>query len=551
MKLFFLSLFLFATSIAFAQVNDTVRTSASLASATVYYGYGAELEHKAKPQLINGVQHVVIDNLALQPDSKTIQIACPENVTILSYYHRTFTTSVIQPVNVLTVRASDTIRQLRKEVHAITNEYSINEDILRRITGLIETNFVTDNKKQLSSAELIRLTDYYSNRVVIIRNRLYQLELRKADLNDRIGQITTRIDEINNQAPQNIAAAKQSGQLILQVMTGSGGSADFSVSYFTRNAGWIPAYDMRVKTLDNSLKLVFRATVQQTTGLEWKKIKLNLSTSNPSQGTVLPALSPSLLQLYVPQLYSIVVAEKKERASKLDAYELDEVGAAPATLSVANDVSGYLNLQESQLNTNYEIDLPYMIPSDGKAYKITIKEEMLKASYRHLAVPKLDKDAFLTAQLASWDSLNLLPGEANIIMDNVYLGQSFINPNSTADTLELSLGRDKRVAIQRLRVKDLTSTSVRGETKTELYTFEITVRNNKKQSLNMMVKDQFPISRMKELEVKLIKDDGAKVDAEMGALSWDIILKPGEIKKIRFSYQLKYPKDKQIQGSRN
>jgi Domain of unknown function (DUF4139) len=36
------------------------------------------------------------------------------------------------------------------------------------------------------------------------------------------------------------------------------------------------------------------------------------------------------------------------------------------------------------------------------------------------------------------------------------------------------------------------------------------------------------------------------VNPETGVLTWKIDLKPGESKKVRFSYSVKYPKDKKI-----
>ncbi len=158
----------------------------------------------------------------------------------------------------------------------------------------------------------------------------------------------------------------------------------------------------------------------------------------------------------------------------------------------------------------------------------------------------MDNDAFLIAQIDRWDSLSLLPGQANIIMDNVYLGKSFLNPNTTEDTLNLSLGRDKRVSINRKLIKEFKSVK-RNDTKTETYTYETTVKNNKNKPVELQLKDQYPISQTKEVEVVLTEDGSANIDNETGLMNWNIKLQPGESKKIRFSYQIKYPKNKVIQ----
>ncbi len=537
-----------------AQQKDTINASANLSYATVYYGYGAELQHSAKASLVKGLQQVVISNFALQPDLNTIQIGCPENVTVLSWYHRAYSKPRIVTVNPASIKANDTIKLLQKQLASVNNDYSIDEDVLRRISLLIENNFATSVKKEISSEDLIKLTNYYTGRVKDIKNNMYELQLKRQDLTDKINEVANRQNSIVNTEPAN-PEAKPTGQLILQVLAQDPGAANFDISYFTRNAGWIPAYDIRVKTLDNSLKLVYKASVTQSTGLDWKGVKLNLSTSNPNQGTLVPSIAPTYLQLYVPVLYNTMQdksVSENTAPQLMDVVVITDGGSRKkdALSYSAQKVSDYMNLKESQLNINFEIDLPYDIPSDGKAYTVSIKDEKVPAGYKHFAVPKLDNDAFLVAQLSRWDSLGLLPGEANIIMDNVYLGKSMIDPNATSDTLNLSLGRDKRISLKRTLVKEFTKTSVNKENKTEQFTYEITVRNNKKQPVTMQLKDQYPVSKQKEVEVTLTKDGDAEKDVETGILTWNVKLQPGESKKFRFSYSIKYPKDKILQEMR-
>lgn len=538
-----------------AQQKDTVNVNSTLAHATVYYGYGAELMHQSKTKLGTGYQEVIINDLALQVDANTIQITCPENVTILSFYHRVYTPKQVSVVSSYELRAADSIKSLQKQLAVITNEYNSNEDILKRITSLIETNFINE-KKDISSAELIRLADYYTERVKLIKASLFNLDLKRIEINENILAITTRINSyIASSKAESIP--KSIGQLIMQVMTTVPTTADFDIAYFTKNAGWIPTYELRMKTIDNSLKLVYKASVSQTTGLDWKKVKLSLSTGNPNQGTTVPVLTTSMIQLYAPAVYQSMQKVSEDLQGKVPGLAMDEIVTTGLGIQRKDKSIGYsttkvkvedfVTLNESQLNVNFDIDLPYDILSNAQAQTVSIKEESLPALFKHFAVPKLDKDAFLVARLSSWDSLNLMPGVANIIMDNVYLGKSFINPNTTDDTLDISMGRDKRIAITRTQVKDFTSTKTRGDSKIETHTFEIIVKNNKKQAVEISIKDHFPVSKVKEVEVVLMDAPGAEKDMETGMLTWNVKLKPGQTVKLRFSFTVKYPKDKVLQ----
>ncbi len=553
-KLILTAVLLYTGSL-FAQKKDTVYANANLTNATVYFGYGADLKHDSKANLTAGIQQLIINNVSLYPDMNTLQVSCPENVTILSYTHRIYSKPPIVVPPPTYQKSYDSIKNYQKQIKGFTNDQAIKNDMIVRITKLIENNFTTPDKKNISSDELVKLTTYYTDKISLLNQQVFDLEEKVININELIAAIYDRLNRMN-QDIKPVEQPKPIGQLILQIMSKTAGPADFDFNYFTRNAGWVPSYDIRVKTIDNSFKLVYKAMVSQTTGLNWNGVKLNLSTSNPNQGNTIPVLSPLYLQLYVPVLYNQVSVTAGSYS--MAAPQLEEVVITGNYTKKAKnlgydahklEVKDFLTLKESQLNTNFEIDLPYDIPSDGIAYSVNIKDEMIPATYQHVAVPKLDNDAFLIAKINNWDSLSLLPGDANIIMDNVYLGKSYLNPNTTDDTLSISMGRDKRIAINRKLIKEYNKVK-RNDSKIESYTYEITVKNNKKQSIDMNLSDQFPISQTKEIEVTLSNSGDAEVDNETGLLKWNVKLKPGESKKYRFSYQVKYPKDKVLQEIR-
>jgi uncharacterized protein (TIGR02231 family) len=549
MKGSIVALLLLTTLTAVAQTNF----KSQLTHANVYYGYGAELNHTAKAVLQNGTQEIVIENISNAVDPNTIQISVPENVVLLSYRFNTRAIVSNQP-NPSIKRMEDSIKLLQKLITLATNEAAVTSELLDKTSRLIET-YSSGANKNLSTADLIKLLDFYTSKIQSYRTTLFSLQAKKLELGEQVNEINGRLYYARQQNGGN--ASKVMGEMILQLMAQQSATAEIGISYFTQRAGWIPTYDMRMKSIDNSFKLAYKASVTQNTGLDWKQVKLTLSTSNPNQGNAYPTLNPLFLQMYNPQILAQMkqrnAAANYNRAQSMQEVVVTGLNGRAEGIEVdekKDDVSNYLTLNESQLNTSFEIDLPYDIPSDGKSYNVAIKEESIKATYKHYAVPKLDRDAFLLAEISSWETLDLLPGDANIIMDNVYLGKSFIDPNTTMDTLNLSLGRDKRVAVKRLLVKEFSKSKVRGDTKTEMVTYEITVKNNKNKDVSMLLKDQFPISQVKEVVVKLEDNGGAEVNEEIGTVNWKISLKPGESKKFRFSYSVTYPKDKKIANLR-
>ncbi len=548
--------FLLLSSSLFAQQKNILQVNTQLTDANVYYGYGAELTHKGKATIGAGQHEIVLNNISTTLDQNTLQIGCPENVVLLSYKYNTKVENTPPPPNPIYKKMEDSIKTFQKQINANNQESVVTDELLAKTTKIVD-GYTALPEKTINTTDILKLIEFYNGKVQLYRSMVYALKLKSADVQEQINEVYSRMNELKRK--EGVYSAKYSGQLILQVLTKEATTADIAVSYYTPRAGWVPTYDMRVKTIDNTFKLVYKASVSQTTGIDWKQTKLTLSTSNPNLGTNIPVLNPWNLQLFVPGVYEdmkrgINANAQYNRAQSMQLDEVVVVGygterrkEVTATKSVTpSDISSYTVQNESQLFTSFEIDLPYDIPSDGTGYSVAIKDEKIDATCKHYGIPKLDKDAFLLAEISNWETLDLLPGEANIIMDNVFLGKSFIDPNTTMDTLNLSLGRDRRVAIKRLLMKENSKTKFIGSNKIETFTYEIIVKNNKKEAVNMLLKDQYPLSKTKEIEVSLDDNGNAEINEELGTLNWKITLQPGEQKKYRFTYSVKYAKDKKI-----
>ena len=542
--------------------GDTAKADAIINNATVYFGYGAELTHQSKVKVDAATRIIVISQLSTTVDINSLQISVPEDVALLSQRYSVYYPTVPPvPKSKEVERLEDSIGLVQKEIGRINNLVSIEQEILAKSGLLIETTINTNGNKTITSEEVLKLLEYYNTKIEKSKTNIYNHNQNIGLQNKRIEELRKRIATITTVVP---AKQKPYGQVFLQVMCKRAGEIPVDLSYYTTNAGWTAIYDIRVNSKTNKVKMVYKASLTQTTGIDWKNTKLTLSTGTPNFGIAAPILTPWYLQLYVPGLYTdlqrrsmqgnasrnIIQSYRDDKAlSEVVVTGLDgnykqeafkEKSIDPSTLQQ------YTTLNEGQLNTNFEIDLPYDIESDGKLHSVTIKDQEISCVLKNYAVPRIDKEAYLLAEVADWQNLDLLPGDANIIMDDTYVGKSLIDPNTTADTLNLSLGRDKRIALKRSLVKELSSLKTSGGNSRQVFTYEILVKNNKLTNVNLLLKDQFPLSTIKEVEVKLEDGSEAMVNMETGVLTWKIDLKPGESRKVRFSYSVKYPKDKKI-----
>ena len=217
--------------------------------------------------------------------------------------------------------------------------------------------------------------------------------------------------------------------------------------------------------------------------------------------------------------------------------------SAPEKLKYSEPVKNIpLQLAQTQTTTEFKIDVPYTVPSDGKQYDVSMLTYHIDADYRYNCLPRSSKDVFLMADLKDFSQYPLLKGNAYIYLDNAYQGECEIAPDFAADTFSITIGRDKDIAVNRQAVKEFTTKKVIGSTIKVVKCFEITVKNNKNEAVAVELTDQYPLPKYSDIKVDLTDKGGAEVDSETGKLTWKLNLAAQEKKVLRFSYEVKYPK---------
>ena len=208
-------------------------------------------------------------------------------------------------------------------------------------------------------------------------------------------------------------------------------------------------------------------------------------------------------------------------------------------VSIANQV-------EKDLRMEFQIETPFSVPSDDADHRVAIATYQMKADYEYHAVPKLDESVYLVAQISGWEKLNLLNGESNLYFDGTYIGKSFIDVNSSKDTLSFSLGKDKKIVVQRKRSEEMSKTRLLGNRYKYEVTWDFTIRNNGGAAIPIIIKDHFPISINDDIKVKQGSYEGAILDEKTGILTWKFTTNKGETKQFKFDYQVDYGKNQPV-----
>ncbi len=604
------------SQIIYAQsIQKTIDTK--IEKATVFLN-GAQINRTGNVSVNPGNSEIVFSGISPYINSQSIQVKGVGNFTVLSVVHK---------LNYLQEQAKQADMQKvddQKEIiqDKINFENNMMSIYLNEETLLSKNQGIVAQNTGLKMTDLKDAADFHRVRLMDLKQKETEIAKTLKKLNAEMVKLNKQWDELNKQA------STATSEVVVKVQSNETVNADLSLSYFVDKAGWYPTYDIRVTDITHPITMAYKANVYQSSGEDWKDVKLTLSTANPKQHGEKPKLSTWYLHYLTPQFYGVSNNSYYNPNISQVTGRITEENGQPVPFAsvlvkgtragVSADANGYFSLsvpsnattlvfssagmqsrelfvsatvmnialtkgsselkevvvtsaygirreerrvsssvavasipltvseKESSTSFSFDIEMPYSILNDGKVATVEMKTMEVPAQYEYYCVPKLDRDAFLTAKITDWNNLNLLEGESNLFFEGTFLGKAMINPKTAGDTLNISLGRDKNISVKRTGVKEYSKKQLLGSNKIDYRTFEINIRNNKKQPINLIIEDQFPVSTMKEVEVDKIESKEAELDAETGKLKWTIQLEPGKEKKVDFKYSVKYPKNNNL-----
>jgi uncharacterized protein (TIGR02231 family) len=524
-------------SILPARAEDKPKNVKSkIRSATVFLT-GAHITNSAEVQLSKGPNTLIFNNITSSLNPQSIQVKGDGDFTILSVTHQLNYMQNPERSKEVTI-IQDSIEQLNTDLEFQNSSLSV---FIEEEAMLLANKVIDGGQTGVKTTELKDATAFFRERLTDIKNN--QLKIKA-----KIKKIQLKLILLGNQLLSvNSVANQPTSDIVVVVNCDASVLAKFTVSYFANNAGWVPSYDLRAIDVKNPVDLVYKANIFQSTGFNWDNIKLKLSSSNPNQSGTKPELYPwyvAFYNTYYNQQVKSKVSKRTADAEKPAASE-DYYGGAVAAID-AKTGADYTTINEKQINVEFDISIPYTINSDNKFNIIEVQKNKLNAQYEYFCAPKLDRSAFLLARISGWEQYNLLPGDMNLFFEGTFVGKSYTDTYNTKDTLDMSLGRDNNIVITREKIKDYTAVKFIGNSKKETYTYEISIRNKKKETINMIVEDQIPISNDKDIEVEQLEISSANIDKDSGKLTWKLTIKPNETKKLKISFSVKYPKDRSI-----
>lgn len=542
---------LFVQVISFAQ-EQTIQITPVVQSAVVYLD-GAELYQNKQVNLNAGRTQITFNGISSKVISKSIQVTASGDVNILSVTDKlNFMDQVENSPKTKAIR--DSIKLLNENITLLSLDREAYET---EKNMLFKNQSIGGQDKGVAIAELKLAADFYRSRIKEINAETYKIDKKTNQYNESLNKLNQQLHEING-TPKGPTA-----EITVLVSSAVKQTVNLDLKYLVSDAGWAPSYDIITDDVSKPITLKYRAKVYNNTDVDWKDIKIKLSTGDPMKNASKPMIDDWYLNFNnmnynyqnAPAVQGKVSSLSEQNllnSSKRNNYYQQEYNNLPVQTKQQYDKNEVqkVQLEEieiSDLSAEFDIQTAYTIPSDAKPYIIDVTTYNLPATYKYFSIPKTDRSAFMLARITGWEELELVAGPANVYLGGTYVGQSYINTKSTNDTLDLSVGRDNKIMVSRAKLKDFNNEKLIGNNKKTTYAYEIVIKNNRKSAITIDVEDQIPVSQSSEITVETIELSKGELNPLTGKVKWAMTIEPGATKKIVLSFSVKYPRNKVVQ----
>ena len=338
-----------ATAAAPAAGQTKVKTSAE--KVTLFID-GAQVTRSRQIDLPAGHSTLVFTGLSPYLDDKSMQVAAKGRFTVTAV-NRLFnhTDSLERSAR------QKALEQELAEIRLEQQRQKAARAVIDAETDLLKVNCSVGNRNAATPLAAIKeLNEYYVSRMQALKHRGIELDGQMKATNDRERQILADLAQSGGRQSAPMSEVE------VRIEAPAACKASFTLTYYVRNAGWFPSYDIRSGGLSEPVEISYKAHIFQNTREEWKNVELTLSSSNPTTGNIAPQLKTWWLDYgTTPPSYNPALTGNTVSGTVLDEQREPLIGASVlvpgTTVGTSTDAQGRYSVTvpdgASSLQFNY------------------------------------------------------------------------------------------------------------------------------------------------------------------------------------------------------
>lgn len=264
---------------AAAPVSGQTKVKTSVEKVTLFID-GAQVTRTEQVDIPAGNSTLVFTGLSPYLDDKSMQVAAKGRFTVTAV-NRLFnhTDSLERSARQQALEQElANIRQQQKKQQAA-------REVIDAESDLLKVNCSVGNRNAATPLAAIKeLNEYYASRMEELKRRTLELEGQLKTLSEREQQVLADLTQLGGRQTAPMSEVE------VRIESPAACKGVFTLTYYVRNAGWFPSYDIRSGGLSEPVEISYKANIFQNTREEWKNVDLTLSSSNPTTGSIAPQL---------------------------------------------------------------------------------------------------------------------------------------------------------------------------------------------------------------------------------------------------------------------
>jgi uncharacterized protein (TIGR02231 family) len=534
--------------------DESEHTLDAPVAAVTVYADRARVTRRGALHLPAGEQRVLVDRLplGLHPDSIRVSGVGPATVLGVDVVRRHHARTPHEATAALEhqLRVAQAALAELADADAVQQEREDFLAALSRRAGRTYADALAAGG--VLPADIAAFTDALTAQAEDVRSRRRGLTSRRDALRDEIAAFERRLAGIRKQRdPDRMAAVIG---LDVSADVSADAEVELEVVYVVDGASWQPTYDIRLD--GDRLTLTWFALVSQHTGEDWPECELELSTARPSGAVTVPELDPWYLDRIRPVPAGVGGLGRAARAP--GPMEL----AMPAPAAAQPAAEGFADFDEPMREISATIEQgvaaatyrparPVAVPADGGAHRATVAALDLAATLDYITAPVRGPEAHLRATATNTSAHTLLPGRAAVFHGGDFVGTTELETWAPGEEVELALGLDDRVRVERELVRRSATKATLGSTRRREVEYRISVANHTPRPARVTVLDQIPVSRDEGITVKELRAEPAPAGrSDLGVLTWKLELAPAESREILLGMRVELAKGVEMAGWR-
>ncbi|WP_350275507.1 DUF4139 domain-containing protein [Kribbella sp. HUAS MG21] len=508
--------------------------------AVTVYPDRARITRRGTVTVPGGDQTVYVEPLPLALENDSVRVSGRGPATVLGVdlvmrHHPQAPDETVADLERRRLEAQDEVAALADADDVQAQLDTFLGQLARRAGGSFARTLATGE----SNTELTGFTESLAQRLAAVRSTRRELAAQRREVEERLAAVGRRLAALKEQRKPD----RRSAAVALELE--SEAEVEIELSYVVPAAGWASSYDVRLN--GDRLTLNWYGLITQQTGEDWPECDLTLSTARPTVSAKVPELDPWFLDRRRPPMPPAPAAVPLSRGAGFT----EQLQSAAPEFGAADLAVAKATIEQGVTAASYTPPRPVAVPGDGTTHRATIAAIDLDAELDYITAPVRSTDVQLRATVVNSSAHTLPAGKAAIFHEADFVGSAALPVWAPGEDVELALGLDDRVRVERKLVRRDASKATLGSTRRRQVEYETKVENHTPRKARITVLDQYPVARDHEITVKPLTAEPEPAETtDLGVVTWKLDLEPGAESVVRLAFRVDTGKSVELSGWR-